>query len=261
MVNLTIYQHFRAEERPLVDEFMALIAQAQTEYRPILTHFLNPRERYIIQTLLGNSDELKLEARGGYLAAERKRMLIFPSYYEPQASDFEVTPLEISYPQKFAELSHGQILGTLANSGLNRNVIGDIITDGERWQVFTQTNMKDYFQSQIERIAKIKVKLVELDPAQVIEPLDEWQQASITVTSLRLDAIIASCYHISRQRAKELIKSRKVQLNWMLIEKADYTLDSYDIISVRGHGRIRLDEVLGTSKKGKLRLGVSILGK
>ena len=47
----------------------------------------------------------------------------------------------------------------------------------------------------------------------------------------------------------------------MLIEKADYTLDSYDIISVRGHGRIRLDEVLGTSKKGKLRLGVSILGK
>ena len=110
-------------------------------------------------------------------------------------------------------------------------------------------------------IAKIKVKLVELEPAQVIEPLDEWQQASITVTSLRLDAIIASCYHISRQRAKELIKSRKVQLNWMLIEKADYTLDSYDIISVRGHGRIRLDEVLGTSKKGKLRLGVSILGK
>ena len=147
------------------------------------------------------------------------------------------------------------------NSGLNRNVIGDIITDGKRWQVFTQTNMKDYFQSQIERIAKIKVKLVELEPAQVIEPLDEWQQASITVTSLRLDAIIASCYHISRQRAKELIKSRKVQLNWMLIEKADYTLDSYDIISVRGHGRIRLDEVLGTSKKGKLRLGVSILGK
>lgn len=73
MVNPTIYQHFRAEERPLVDEFMALIAQAQTEYRPILTHFLNPRERYIIQTLLGNSDELKLEARGGYLAAERKR--------------------------------------------------------------------------------------------------------------------------------------------------------------------------------------------
>ena len=109
MVNPTIYQHFRVEERPLVDEFMALIAQAQTEYRPILTHFLNPRERYIIQTLLGNSDELKLEARGGYLAAERKRMLIFPSYYEPQASDFEVTPLEISYPQKFAELSHGQI--------------------------------------------------------------------------------------------------------------------------------------------------------
>jgi len=261
MGRVAIYQHFRPEEAPLVDEFLELIAQVQTEYRPLLTHFLNPRELYILRTLLGNNDEVKLQAEGGYENAERKRALLYPNYYEVELADFEIALLEIKYPQKFAQLNHGQILGTFVNAGLKRNVIGDIVTDGTSWQILVQANMYNYFQTQITKIANIKVQLELTSLEKVINPLDEWEQVTLTVTSLRLDNLIATCYHVSRQRAKELIKNHRVQVNWMLVEKPDYSLESYDIVSVRGHGRIRLDEVLGKSKKGKLRLSVSILGK
>lgn len=56
----TVAQHFRREEAPFVESATGWIQQASDEYRPILTHFLNPRQQYILETLVNRDDELKL---------------------------------------------------------------------------------------------------------------------------------------------------------------------------------------------------------
>ena len=88
MVNSEVYQHFRAEEKPLIDSLNDYINQAQNEYRPILTHFLDPRQQHITQFLLQADDMIKVKADGGFAQAERKRLLFYPDYYEPQTKDF-----------------------------------------------------------------------------------------------------------------------------------------------------------------------------
>ena len=113
----TIYQHFRSEETSIIDELSSLMTQAATEYRPILTEFLNPREVYIAQMLLNTEPDLKMKTDGLLQGAERRRVLFYPEYYEPNETDFELALIWIKYPLKFATLKHSQILGALTHIG------------------------------------------------------------------------------------------------------------------------------------------------
>ena len=41
-----IKQHFRPDEATLIDQANDWVATAEGQYRPVLTPFLNPRERF-----------------------------------------------------------------------------------------------------------------------------------------------------------------------------------------------------------------------
>ncbi|MEG3032945.1 MAG: RNA-binding protein, partial [Enterococcus sp.] len=67
--------------------------------------------------------------------------------------------------------------------------------------------------------------------------------------------------NISRQRAKQLVESGKIKVNWTETLRPDFLLDLLDIISVRGFGRIQLQEIEGKTKKDKIRLTLGVLRK
>ncbi|MCZ2490766.1 RNA-binding protein [Dellaglioa carnosa] len=260
-MNDAIYQHFRPDEKEIIDTLSDYIEQAKSEYRAVLTHFLNPREAHIATYLLGQSDEISMKLFGGTKDAERRRLLFYPAYFDVQDSDFDLQLIEIKYPVKFATLKHGQILGTLANAGLDREVLGDIVTDGQQWQVVVEKKMADYLINQIDRIGKIKVSLEEVSFSQIVSVTDEWQSQSELVASLRIDSVISAVYNMSRQNAKNLVNSEKVSLNWQVISKPDYELAEFDVLSIRGFGRIKLDLVAGMTRKDKYKLELSVLKK
>ncbi|KRN88955.1 RNA-binding protein [Ligilactobacillus ceti] len=255
-----IYQHFRKEEIGFIDEVLTDIYKVKQEYCPILTHFLDPRQQYIVETLVASENDVKVAFSGGYIESERKRALIYPEYYTVQDDDFELAVLQIKYPQKFAQLHHRHVLGTLVNSGLERFVLGDIITDGTTWQFVVEKQLASYYINQVQQIGKVKVR-IELSNQAIIKPVVEYEEAFITANSMRLDTLIANVYNISRQRTKELINAKVVTLNWMTIDKLDYEVAEHDIISVRGFGRIAVKEVLGKTKKDKFKILVAVLNK
>ena len=260
-MNDGIYQHFRKEERPTIDQVASLISEAELNYAPVLTDFLNPRERFIAQALIGKSSTIQMATQGGYQNADRKRVLFYPQYFEPQTEDFEIQVLEVDYPVKFASLHHGQILGALVHSGITRDVLGDIITDGTRWQLIVEKKIAPFLVSQLDRIGRTKVKLNPKELSELLTPESAWQEAHLLISSQRIDRIIASSYHLSRGKAKELIENAKVQVNWMEVDRPDYVINIRDIISVRGYGRIRFDAILGTTHKGKLKVEMAIIRK
>lgn len=256
-----VYQHFKKDEREIIDKIENLIAKAELNFQPVLTNFFNPRERYIARNLIGRYPDIKMAEFGGFKHAERKRILFYPNYFQFVKQDFEIAVLEIKYPKKFTVLHHGQILGTLVNAGIKRAVLGDIITDGDNWQIITEQKMSSYLIDQINKIGKINVRLVPQKLKMVLNPLNEWEQQQLLVSSLRLDSLIAHAYQISRTKVKELIVNQKVQVNWGLSSQPDYQVDQYDVISVRGYGRIRLDQVIGETRKQKIKINVSVIKK
>lgn len=99
VINIDIYQHFRQEEYELIDQLTDKCDQAEQHYAPVLTHFLDPRGQYILEVICGSYEDLNVSFYGGP-NAERKRAIISPNYYEPKESDFELTLMEIDYPEK-----------------------------------------------------------------------------------------------------------------------------------------------------------------
>ncbi|KZV06079.1 hypothetical protein NAB2_0348 [Lactiplantibacillus plantarum] len=248
-MNDNLKQHFRDSEAPFIEQVTGWLRQVADQYRPILTAFLNPRQIYIAQTLVNQLDDVRMRASGGFEGAELQRILFYPVYYEPEVADFQITLFNIVYPVKFATLKHGQILGTLANAGVERDVFGDIVTDGTTWQFVCETEMASYFEEQIDRFGKTKVHLTAVPLSAVITPEDDWEAVTTTVSSLRADSIIKAAFNLSRHHAKELIEGAKVRLNWADLPKADYELALLDMLSVNHYGRVRLAEISGETKK------------
>lgn len=260
-MNANVYQHFRTDEHPFIDTVEQWIEQVTMQYAPVLTEFLDPRQAYILETLVRQTSDLKFQFFGGYEAAERTRCLIFPDYYEPAQEEFDIVLYEINYPKKFTTLSHGKILGTLIGTGVKREFFGDIISDGDAWQVFIAKEVHSFVELQVTKMGNVSVRLEKCDYTQILMPKDGWSEERTTVSSLRLDTVISSVFNISRQRSKQLIESGKIKVNWTETVRPDFILDLLDIVSIRGFGRLQIQGLEGATKKEKIRLLLGVLRK
>lgn len=252
---------FRPEEKTFIDKVSDILLKAQTMYTPQLTDFLNLREQTILNNLINKYDDLFVHYFGGYDGAERVRGIIAPDYFVPKESDYGIAMYEIRYPEKFANLHHGQILGSLTGSGVERDRFGDIITDGENWQFFVFESMSDYIEDQVKKIGPYKIHLIAKSFNDLLLPKDESTDETITVQSLRLDTIISDVYDLSRQNAKALVEHGRVQINWVVNKNASSFITITDTLSIRGYGRIRINDIMGRSKNKKYLLSVNIIKK
>lgn len=77
------------------------------------------------------------------------------------------------------------------------------------------------------------------------------KEISGTVAALRLDAVMALGFGLSRARAVLLVKGGLVQVNRRPVETPSYRLNQGDLISVRGRGSLELTALTGESRKGR----------
>lgn len=252
----SFYQHFDYQERPVVDYYTGLFNRFLFQRQPILTDFLNPRERYIFKTIVGN--EAQLLADGGYPQAEKRRMLLCDWDYQFGRDDFQITLLQVDYNKKWDQINHSQILGVLTHLGVETNTFGDIISDeAQTWQFFVKSDLVDFFIDEVQRVGRSKVKLTKISPRQIIEVADDSREITSTSISLRLDAVVASVTNLSRSQVKDSLLAGNIKLNWHDCSESNIIISVNDIISVRHFGRIQLIGIT-TTKKGKYRLDLKI---
>jgi RNA-binding protein YlmH len=252
-----LFQHFRKEEQSFIEQVGGWIRETEDRYAPKLTDFLDPRQQFIVQAITGQNEEVVTHSFGKFDDAERKRVLISPSYFSPTDQDYSITMFEISYPSKFVTLEHPDVLGTLMSLGLDRSKFGDIRVEGERIEFAVVSEVADFVRMNITSIGKSKVQVQELTEDQLfLLNKETWLEESHTVSSMRLDTIISSLFNISRQKASTFIHSGKVKVNWVVRDQPAFELHESDLVSIRGFGRIRLGLIEGRTKKDKIRLQI-----
>ena len=94
--------------------------------------------------------------------------------------------------------------------------------------------------------------MTEIPAAHLHIPEVRCEEVRDTVSSLRLDAVAASGFSLSRGKAADLIASGRVQLNHRECVKPDHAVAQGDVLSCRGLGKCVLTEVGGPSKKGRI---------
>ena len=75
-----------------------------------------------------------------------------------------------------------------------------------------------------------------------------------TVSSLRLDAVLAGAYRLSRSEASELIRAGLVKLNHIPCERVDAPVEEGSMLSVRAKGRVLLKKIDGMTRKQRIGL-------
>lgn len=255
-----LIQHFRKDEQPFIERVMEW--KRDVEYRHVmrLTDFLDPREQFIVTSLISQNDELQLHSYGVFEGAERKRMIIAPSYMEFTTDDFQISIFTIDYPSKFLTLQHRDVLGAMLSLGMSRSKFGDIKMIDSTIQFALSEEIADYVQTNLVSIGKAKIQISALtDVDQLIESNEKWVEKTLTVSSMRLDSILSLALKISREKSKLYIQSGKVKVNWTVRESVSFEVHDGDVLSISGFGRIKILKIEGRTKKEKIRLVIGYL--
>jgi RNA-binding protein YlmH len=255
----SVYQHFRPEEKEFVDQVAQWRTMVEEQYSPKLTDFLDPRQQYIVESLIGINSDVQRAFFGGYSEAERKRCLIYPSYWELSESDFHLNVFEVKYPSKFVHLEHKHILGSLMSLGLVREKFGDILIQNDQIQIIVQEELSSFVKLNLTHAGKASIELNEVNLNNIQIEKEQWLETATTISSLRLDVILAAMTNLSRQKTQTIIHSGKVKVNWRVTEDSSFECKEGDILSTRGFGRGKIVTIEGKTKKDKLRIVMGIL--
>ena len=105
------------------------------------------------------------------------------------------------------------------------------------------------------RVVKLHVEQLPIDQIRV--PEQKVKAVRDTVSSLRLDGVVSSGFSISRGKAADYIAAGKCELNYAPCMKGDKQAAEGDVITIRGLGKIRLETIGGSTKKGRIAIEIT----
>jgi len=221
------------------------------------THFLDLTQA---QTALAAAREagVLIASNGGYADAER-RVAAFYRGEAPRDDEWPICPVRISWRPQFGSPGHRDILGALMGLGFERERIGDIVLDTACAWLFAEREMASYIVSALESAGRVSVTcgIAEGVPA-LPEPAG--RHVRDTVPSLRLDALVAAGFNLSRSEASRVIAQGRVYLNQAQSMHPDASVPEGALVSLRGSGRFRLVRVEGETRKGRCGVRLFLYG-
>lgn len=215
--------------------------------------FMSPYAAQIAFTIAGHMKTITAQAEGGYHEAERIRIIFRRNDYEGPA-DPEIALLSVTWDGRYRLIGHRDVLGSLMGLGIDRSVLGDILMQGAGCQVICDRNMVSWLKDNFTKVAMVRVEVEEIPLSELVPPQKTAKEIRATVASLRLDAVGAAGFGISRSKMVQAVEGERTEVNWQPAKSASQAVKIGDVISVRGKGRIEIKEQTGTSRKGRIGL-------
>lgn len=216
---------------------------------PRFSAFLNEREAVVAD----NSVKGTPCFYGGYDGAARVVCGFVENTYaeDLEPSDiFPISPLTFLF-RKTDKLTHRDFLGAILSLGIKRELVGDILTEEGYAVVFVYNTAADLIRA-VDKIGRVGVSCE--DGITKPLPVQQTKRIDTTVSSLRLDCIVSAAINTSREKSALLIKSGQVNADFSPCLNVSAEIKENTVISVRGSGRYRLSEIIGDTRKGRIRI-------
>lgn len=220
---------------------------------PTYTDFLALDEQAVFRAEQSQLPPVQTVLAGGYPDAERKIVCFLPAYAE--IDDPSVIPIVslTARPEddRFAEtLTHRDYLGALMNLGIERSCVGDLVMDGNQCHLFVLEKMAEFIMREFTRVKHTGILCTRSASGEVFTP--KMKRISGSVASIRLDAVIALAFRLSRTKAVPFIEGGKVFADGLLVTSPAYSLKPGTIVAVRGLGKFRFVGTGKETKKGRI---------
>lgn len=253
-------QYKKPEEKLILSKIMDKIEFCKIRNQIQVTHFLDLAQQQLVTKFLKSQKQENYLLFGGFETAERAMLLFYPDKLEPFIKQKQINfnewlkVIRITLPNEMAgQYEHRNYLGALMKLGIKREMIGDILVDKKGADILLHCDSLSFLLANLPsltRFQKAKIEEISLQEIRKIEVKRE--EFSITVSSMRLDNVVAELAKCSRNKATELLMQERVLVNFEIITKATKEIKPNDRITIRGRGRFFIKEVIGNTKKGKI---------
>ena len=214
------------------------------------TRFLDPAQLMQARQI-ARSAGARLDSWGGYEGAERAIACFYPEGEAPGREEYPLVCLRSGFASKFCSLSHRDLLGAFMALGLTRSCVGDMIVQDANVFLFAERQTAGFIAEGLTSAGRAALRFEVLGE---IPPMPEPKGTafSAVVSSLRLDAVLAAAYRLSRGDAAEAIRAGLVKLDHLPCDRVDQSVCEGSLLSLRARGRVRLSSVDGMTKKQRI---------
>jgi len=246
------------------DEDEALLRRRLTELAqradrmgfPTFSEFLTPPQA-VWAAAAAKEAGVTVSLSGGYEDAERQMARFLPADSWEEA--YPISALQLTWPHQSAP-THRELLGSVMGLGIRRGLVGDIVVEEEQAYLFAESAMCQHIASVLASAGRVHLQVQLLEELPVPKPPDG-REVRDTVSSPRLDAVVASGFSISRAKAAALINAGHVKLRHVPCIRTDAHVGPGDVLSVRGLGRLKLCEIGQPTRKGRYPLNMLRFGE
>lgn len=238
------------EQQELRKRAEELAERADRQSVVAATLFLTPAEQYDLTQHFKHRRDVKLHFTGGAEGCERQVAFFLPDYLEPEYLDASEYIRAFRLTANFGTPGHRDYMGALLGMGIGREWLGDIWVEENTAVVFCLPSVERHLLS-IEKAGRVSVTAQEISLADIPPRVRKVKEITFSVQSLRLDAIVAGMFHLSRSEAARQIALGAVSINYSETLKPDFAVKEGDILSLRGSGKGQLTSLGGLSKKGR----------
>lgn len=241
-----------SEDRLLLDHVDDMRRIASEQYIPRFSSFLDERQAELARRALRSAGWEDFTFSGGYEGASRVVLGVFPPYTDPQEQALPIVALTARFRPEDT-LSHRDFLGSLMGLQIKREAVGDLLVGKGVAVLYLLPPVAQAVERELTKVGRVGVKLSQGAPEQL--PLEEaFREIGGTVSSLRLDSLVALLTNQSREKAAALIRGGQVTLDFTVCQETDKPYEQGSRVSIRGFGKYVVETVGGVSKKGRTHL-------
>lgn len=265
------------EDRLLTAHAEDLISRCGRQDIPVCSEFLDARQQSLLRAKFGTKQgDVTIVYSGGYEAADRVVMVCLP-YYLADVADgskngendlfpyFEdilaviraEVPKNSQASKSGRPLTHGDYLGALMGLGVRRGVIGDILVSEGGADIIVLKEMAEYIMQNLVSAGKASITTSEIPLSELRVPETEIKEFTDTVASLRLDAVLASAFRLSRGKAAEAINQGLVFVDHLQATRTDMVVSEGAELVIRHLGKAKLTEVGKRTRKDRIRITIA----
>ena len=229
----------------MAEDWLTQLSKAALGGRVKSTSFMEPDDAASLAAKLRDAG-VGVHSSGGYTGARRRVVTAFPEHIPEASAAFAALYYE--------GVPEDELRVALQQAGVADEVLGDALTHQDGVTLVVLAASKGDALS-VTHVAGQPVSPREVDAAHLGRGSHKTQQ--VVVPSLRVDALGAKAFKVSRSYFSKGVAGGRVRVNGVTAGKSSSASEG-DEVYAEGLGRFSVREVVGETKKGNLKVTLEI---
>ena len=196
-----------------------------------------------------NNSEIKFLISGGFATPQRAVVTLYPVHIPSVTDPVEVLELSAEFPPTWES---ADVLVALKAAGIDLEQLGDVRFERGSYLVASIGKAKE----QLEKLTQLGNLELTVEKAE-LNASARVKTREVVVPSMRVDAVGAKGFGVSRSYFQGGLENGKVRLNGQPA-KASSEIREGDTLSAEGLGRLEFKRVVNETRRGNYKLELEI---